>query len=323
MTAYRYFDRFVPEDIEAALGRRYIVGPEVGVGGQGAVFTATRISRPDGTPTNDSVALKLHLYPSQDIRVQREITAMENLSHPNLARLIEHGSCELAHERVRYIAWELIEGKPLSAQLKHGPLLESEVLAIGRDVSAAIAEIWTLRIVHGDIKPSNIMLRNSGDYITVGSVDNAVLIDLGGASFLNQDDSRSTLRPSRSFDPDNNTAALKPLGTLGYFSPERYRGEKALSYASDVFSLGVVMMQCLLGWHPTAYDQNALADGIQASRGKVPASSGLLLALDRMLSPRPALRPNPAELSRRFQGLRQMMRTEYGTDTRAAVKAQD
>ena len=197
------------------------------------------------------------------------------------------------------------------------------MLAIGRDVSAAIAEIWTLRIVHGDIKPSNIMLRHSGDYITVGSVDNAVLIDLGGANFLNQDDSRASLRPSRSFDQDNTTAALKPLGTLGYYSPERYRGERALSCASDVFSLGVVMVQCLLGWHPTAYDQNALAGGIQASAGKVPASQGLLWALDRMLSPRSTWRPNPAELSRRFQGLLQMMRAGYDTDARAAVKAQE
>jgi hypothetical protein len=49
---------FVLTDIEAALGRRYIVGPEIAVGGQGAVFKATRIIRKDGIAVNDVVALK-------------------------------------------------------------------------------------------------------------------------------------------------------------------------------------------------------------------------------------------------------------------------
>ena len=75
---------FVPAEIEAALGRRYIVGPEIAVGGQGVVFKATRNCRPDGTAANDVVALKLNLYPHQEIRVQREITAIENISHPKL-----------------------------------------------------------------------------------------------------------------------------------------------------------------------------------------------------------------------------------------------
>ena len=96
-------------------------------------------------------------------------------------------------------------------------------------------------------------------------VDSAILIDLGGARFLNQEDNRDTLRPVRYFDQDDTAAAFKPFGTLGYFSPAQIRGARALSCASDVFSLGVVMLQCLLGWHPTGYDQHALADGIQAA----------------------------------------------------------
>src|SRR5450759_376863 len=140
---------FVPADIEAALGRRYIVGPEIAIGGQGVVFRATRTSRLDGTAANDVVALKLYLYRSQDIRVKREITAMENISHPTLARLIEHGYCGVAGRPTRYVAWEFIDGQSLSDRLKSGRLLESKVLAIGRDVSVAIAEIWSRRIVHG------------------------------------------------------------------------------------------------------------------------------------------------------------------------------
>jgi serine/threonine protein kinase len=304
MTVHQYSCPFMPADIEAALDGRFVVSSEITVGGQGAVFGATRIAQPDGTAANDIVVLKLHLYASQDIRIQREITAMQNVSHPNLARLLEHGWCHVAGRHIRYIASEYIEGQPLSVHLKTGPLLESEVLVIGRDVSAAIAEIWSRRIVHGDIKPGNIMVRNAG-YMTLGSVSSAVLIDLGGARYLNQEDTRATLRPSRYFNEDDTADALKPFGTEGYFSPEQTRGTRALSSSSDVFALGVVMLECLLGWHPTGYDQNALADGIQASGRRIGARLALLCTLDKMLSARSTFRPNPAELSRRFHSLRQ------------------
>jgi eukaryotic-like serine/threonine-protein kinase len=296
--------RHSPSEIEAALGHRYVVGSEIGVGGQGAVFRATRAFRPDGTPTNDAIALKLHLHSSQDIRVQREITAMQNLSHPNLPRLIEHGHCTFAGRKTRYVAWEFIEGQPLSVHLKNGPMLESQVLTIGRDVSAAIAEIWSRRIVHGDIKPWNIMLRNSGSYLMFSSLISAVLIDLGSARYLDQDTTFATLKPTKYSSQGSSFTELRPLGTIGYFSPEQIGGG-ALYCASDVFSLGVVMLQCLLGRHPTDYDQTALAAGIRASGSRLTASAGLLSALDRMLSVRSPSRPNPAELSRHFQRLLQ------------------
>ncbi len=308
MAVEQYFCKFVPADIEAALGRRYIIGSEIATGGQGAVFRATRTSQPDGTAANDGVALKLSFDRRRNIRVQPEITAMENFSHPNLARMIEHGYCDVAGRHTRYVAWEFIEGQTLSVLLKNGPLLESEVLAIGRDVSSAIAEIWSRRIVHGDIKPSNIM---------VGSADSAVLIDLGAAKYLDQVNI-VTLKPLDRRDRRRSG----PLGTLGYFSPEQIRGTKALSCASDVFSLGVVMLQCLLGRHPTNYDQVALLDGIRASGGRLAANVGLLCALDMMLSPLPTFRPNPAELSHRFQSLRQTMQAEFVKGARAPQEAQ-
>jgi eukaryotic-like serine/threonine-protein kinase len=269
---------FVPADIEAALGRRYIIDSEIAIGGQGAVFRATRASRPDGTAANDVVALKLYLYASQDSRVQREINAMENISHPALARLIEHGDCGVAGRPTRYVAWEFIEGESLGDRLESGPLAEFEVVALGSDVSAAIAELWSRRFVHGDVKPSNIMLRSSGG---------AVLIDFGAARHLEQ---------------DHTLAARQPFGTVGYLSPEQAVGG-TLSCASDIFSLGVVMLQSLLGQHPTDYDQNALAGGIRASGRKLPVSTALLSTLDTMLSARPTFRPSPAALSSYFQGL--------------------
>jgi serine/threonine protein kinase len=315
-------DRFASADVQAALGRRYIVGPEIGAGGQGVVFRATRIARPDGNAAHDDVALKLHFSVRQDIRVQREVAAMENLRHANMARLIEHGFCEVPGGRTPYLAWEFIEGLPVHVQLKSGPLLESEVLAIGRDVSAAIAEVWSRRIVHGDIKPSNIMVRNSGGFMRLGSVESAVLIDLGAAKYLDQDNAR-TLRPSRDLDPTDAAAMLKPMRTRGYSSPEQIKGVRALTCASDVFSLGIVMLQCLLGRHPTDHDEGALLDGIRASGRRVAASAALLRELDRMLSSRPTSRPNPGELSRDFQSLRKALQAGFGNDDYPPLRAQD
>ncbi|MFZ0312180.1 MAG: serine/threonine-protein kinase [Candidatus Korobacteraceae bacterium] len=289
---------FVPADIEAALGRRYIVGPEIALGGQGVLFKATRTLQPDGTAANDVVALKLNLHPEQEIRAQREVAAIENVSTPSLARLIEHGHCDLAGRRTRYVAWEFVEGQSLSQRLRiGGRLLDTEVLPIGRDVSAAIAAIWSRRIVHGDIKPSNIMLRDSGG---------AVLIDLGAA---------------RDSDRDNTIEARRPFGTWGYFSPEQARGE-AVTCASDIFSLGVVMLQCLLGRHPTACHQSELDEGFRATSFKLGANVALLSMLDKMLSERPAFRPIPADLSRYFQKLQQRMEEEAAPDGRAPWKAQ-
>ena len=318
MDVHEYICQFVPADIEAALGRRYIVGPEIAAGGQGVVFRATRTFRPDGAATNDVVALKLLFDRRRNDRVPPEVTAAENFSHENLAGLIEHGYCDVAGRNTRYLAWEFITGQPLSLLLRNGPLLESEVLAIGRDVSTAIAQIWSRRIVHADIKPSNIMIRNSGEDIRFGSVSRAVLIDLGAARYLDQD-KISTLRPLERRE----RRVRKPFGTWGYFSPEQIRGTSALTCASDVFSLGVVMLQCLLGHHPTSYDQTALADGFRASQARVAASVGLLSALDTMLWPLPAVRPNPAQLSQRFESLRRTMQEEFAKGARAPMKAQD
>jgi len=289
---------FDPADIEAALGHRYSIGREIAIGGQGVIFRATRISQPDGSAANDVVALKLNLHPHQEIRVEREITTVENISHPTLARLIEHGFCDVAGSRTRYVAWEFVEGQTLSLRLRvGGRLLDSEVLPIGRDVAAAIAEIWSRRMVHGDIKPSNIMLRDSGG---------AVLIDLGAA---------------RDSEHDDTMAARRPFGTWGYFSPEQARGER-VTCASDIFSLGVVMLECLLGRHPTAHHQNGLDEGFRATSFKLGSNPSLLGMMDKMLSERPLFRPIPADLSRYFQTLKQKMEAESATGAPALQRAQ-
>ena len=291
---------FVPEEIEAALERRYVVGPNIATGGQGTVFRATRKSMPDGTPSDELVALKLYFDPTQALRVQREVTAMENMSHPNLARLLEHGYCYVSGRKMLYIAYEFIEGQSLKQRLKNGGRMrESEVLPIGRDISAAIAVLWSHRIVHGDIKPGNIMLRETGG---------AVLIDLGILRFVEEDRATRPLRPIDRFAP----VLVRPWGTPGYLSPEQARGER-LSCASDIFSLGIVLLECLQGWHPTNQDQRALANGTTASGRRIDVSTAFLSVLDKMLLQVPRERGRLSKLSGYFEMLQQKNEQKFAS----------
>ena len=283
----------VAADVEAALDRRYSIGPPIASGSQEAIYRATRYFRPDGTSTSDDVLLKLRFHPRQDIRVQPGIAAVEGLSHPSLARLIEHGDCYVSNRHMRFVAWEFVEGQTLSTCLKNGPLLESEIVAIGRDISAAIAAIWSKRFVHGAIMPSNIMLKHSGG---------STLINLG-SSYLEQ---------------ENGPGESKLFGPRGYLSPEQARGDKNLAYASDIFSLGIVMLEGLLGRHPTDNQQSALAYGLRASGGTLTASVGLVCMLDKMLSARPVFRPIPADLSRNLERILRRMEEESPMPTRAS-----
>ncbi len=267
--------------VQAALGGRYEILHEIRVGGQGAVFYTKRKLTPTNSPASDLVALKLHLDPKQDVRVEREIKAMEGVIHPCLARLIEHGFCDIAGKRTRYIAWEFIEGQALDSALASGPLPENQVVEMARDVCLAISAIWTKRIVHRDINPKNVMLRDSGG---------AVLIDLGGARHL---------------DETSVTAQGMTFGTQGYFSPEQYRTERALTCASDVFSLAIVISQSLAGKHPTSFDQHLIAIAPPSCSSVAPhAEPSLCQMVDRMLSLRAAFRPTLDELVRFFSNFK-------------------
>jgi serine/threonine protein kinase len=117
----------------------------------------------------------------------------------------------------------------------------------------------------------------------------AVLIDLGGARHL---------------DNTTITALGTTFGTFGYFSPEQYRAEHALTSASDVFTLGVVLLECLLGRHPTSFDQTQLAISPPSSTAVVPnVRKELREVIDRMLQVRASFRPSLTFLREKFDSL--------------------
>lgn len=241
-------------------------------GGQGAVYRAT----PHGS--SDEVALKIYFSDQLDERTAREIAALKRLKGETIVRLHADGAIDIAGNTYNYIATTFIEGDVLSSVLAQRQLSFTEIAAIGRDVALAIDELWANdRIVHRDVKPSNVMLRPDG---------RAVLIDLGVARHLN-------LSPL--------TTAGKTWGTEGYMAPEHARG-KTLSCKADVFALGVLLQECLLRRHPTGGRQILLMNGgpkTAALHPKTPAD--LAQIIDAMLDRSPGVRPTPRRVAEALQ----------------------
>lgn len=267
-----------PAEVSAALGERFEIVSVLAPGGQGVTYKGMRVFTQSGKPTLDPVALKLCLPQTESGRIRREIEAAEGLRHSAFASLLEHGKLRISGDDLRYLAWEFIEGDPLNEIIAGGPLDPKTVAIVGRDISEAISHVWSRRIVHRDVKPANIMLRLGRE--------SAVLIDLGVARHLRESDL---------------TAIGMTFGTLGYLSPEQALAERALTCKSDIFSLGVVLVESLLGRHPTGGRQDALLAPSFGAIGTLPtAPASIVLMIDEMISCRAAFRPLPEIVRDRF-----------------------
>jgi serine/threonine protein kinase len=216
---------------------RYIIGPMLGRGGMGEVWSArdTDLDRPVALKFLSSEALTI-LDPYQ---IACEAKAASALNHPNIVTIHEvvHAESALA------IVMELVEGAPLR-QLTGKPLPTSELLRIGTQIAEALAAAHGSAIVHGDIKPENIVLRPDG-YVKV--------LDFGLARKVTAE--------------ANTVAGNLGLGTLRYMSPEQVRDE-ALTPAIDIFSFGLVLYELATGRH--AFPARSPVDAAQAILTKEP-----------------------------------------------------
>jgi eukaryotic-like serine/threonine-protein kinase len=253
-------------EVEAAFAGAYQVEASVQTGGQGTVFRARAEGR--------CVALKIYHADQLEERLAREMEALRNIRGPTLVELHDAGTCSVRGEECRFLATTFIEGKGLDAVLAaEGAQPIARVARIGRDVAVAVREIWSARIVHRDIKPNNVMLTPDG---------RSVLIDLGVA---------------RHVDMTSLTSTGKTWGTHGYLSPEQARGAP-LTCKSDVFALGVLLQECILGRHPTGRRQDILLNGAPKTAGLrdgLPAP--LVQLLDAMVHRGAVHRPLPERVA--------------------------
>jgi tetratricopeptide (TPR) repeat protein len=194
-----------------------------GVGGMGRVFRATDLR--DQT----TVALKVLRQDLDDpdafVRFRREIDALVRLEHPAIVRYVAHGT---TREGAPYLAMRWVDGEELRQRLKRAPLDVPSTVSIATRLADALGHAHARGIMHRDVKPSNVLLRED-------SLDSAMLIDFGLA--------RSGA------DELTRTGAL--VGTPTYMAPEQIRSTD-VSPAVDVFALGCVIYECLAGVSPFA-----------------------------------------------------------------------
>lgn len=169
-------------------------------------------------------------------RVEAEVRLLASLHHPGLVTVHDAGTLghpdtapDEATEGTPYLVMELINGPTLSQRLDEGPLTETEAAQFGLEVAATLAYIHGAGVVHRDIKPANILL--DAPSAVTRSKFSAKLTDFGIARML--DSTRLTM--------DGLT-----IGTANYLSPEQAQGQQT-GPAADIYSLGLVLIQCLTG----------------------------------------------------------------------------
>ncbi len=214
--------------VEQYIGKvidQYVLVEPLGQGGMGLIFKAEqrRIKR--------FVAVKLlspdHMSNEVSLkRLQREATSMANLKHPHIATLFD---MVISKEAQPYLIMELIEGISLKQQLReHGKLTPQRAVNILLQVCEAMEYAHANGLIHRDLKPDNIMLTSDvrPDFVKI--------LDFGIA---------------KSAEP--NTEALthqgQMIGSPLYMSPEQCVGKALPDQRTDIYSLGVILYECLTG----------------------------------------------------------------------------
>jgi len=200
----------------------------IGRGGSAAVYLAERID----AQYRQQVAIKVSRQgladrdAEQRFRAERQILA--NLDHPNIARLLDGGTTDTGQP---YLVMEYIDGEPIDEYCNNRQLSVDARLRLFSQVCAAVHYAHQHLIVHRDLKPGNVLV--SADGIPK-------LLDFGIAKLLDTEQMHQTVAMTR---------ADVRLLTLQYASPEQVKGE-AITTASDVYTLGVMLYELLTGHMP-------------------------------------------------------------------------
>ena len=232
---------------------------------------------------------------SARLRFLREARAAARLRHSNVASVLHLGKTGSSH----FCAMEFVEGETLESLLKRSERLEAKLaLEIVTQVAAGLAAVHKQKLVHRDVKPSNIMVSlEDGDVVT------AKIIDLGLA---------------KSFDePGTQTAISTPgafAGTPQYASPEQFAG-LPVDIRSDLYSLGVTLWEMLTGEAPFRGAPSEVMH--QHQHAPLPLEKlkdvppPLVVLLQTLLQKDPAKRPqDPAELQALLHTLRIDLQTK-------------
>jgi TolB-like protein/Tfp pilus assembly protein PilF len=209
----------------------YEIKSPLGSGGMGEVYRArdTRLDR--------DVAVKIlpgefANDPYRVVRFEREARAVASLAHPSILVLHDVGTTN----DLRYVVTELLEGHTLRQRIDEGPMPWRKVAEIGIAVAEGLAAAHGKGIVHRDLKPENVFLTTDG---------RPKILDFGIARIEAESVPGASL-----------TQAGAMLGTIRYMAPEQIRGE-VVDARSDLFALGIVLHEAIVGRHPFAREMLA------------------------------------------------------------------
>jgi serine/threonine protein kinase len=238
ISSFNHENETAEKELNSIVGRvigSYRITGEIGRGGMGAVYAAERA---DGMfRTKAAVKLIKRGMDTDSIlrRFRNERQILATLNHPNVARLLDGGTTD---EGLPYFVMEYIEGVPLFDYCSKKNLDLKERLKIFREICEAVQAAHEIKVVHRDLKPSNILIKADGA---------PKLLDFGIAKLLDPELAAATIEP---------TLTQWRMMTPQSASPEQICGG-AITFASDLYSLGVLLYELLAGEKPYYFASHA------------------------------------------------------------------
>ena len=219
------------EGVSWAAGQRvgaWTVVRELGRGGMGVVYLAEHADAQFRMRAAIKVVRTTLASPELLLRFRTERQILAQLDHPNIARMLDGGATEAGQP---FVVMEFVDGVPLDQYCDARALTVDERIEIFRTICGAVSHAHRNLIVHRDLKPNNILVTPDGQ---------PKLVDFGIAKLLD---------PTGMGIEVSETRTHTRLLTPSHASPEQVRGD-AVTTASDVYSLGVLLYQLLAGRPP-------------------------------------------------------------------------
>src|SRR5690349_11569942 len=255
--------------IGSTLAGKYRIDERLNAGGMGTVYRGTHVLM------DKTVAIKV-LRPSLAAdekivaRFSREARAASRITHPNALTVTDFGEDE---NGIVFLVMEYLSGRTLKQLLREeGPLPLPRVVDITRQVADALNAAHQQGVIHRDLKSDNIML------LDTMTGDHAKVLDFGIAKIKEPDGNRDT---------GGLTAPNLVIGTPQYMSPEQCSQDSGIDARSDIYSLGVILYEMLVGHVPFSAESPTMVmmkhlqepvPSVLDERSDLPASIGRVIA---------------------------------------------